>query len=155
MIEYVEYLLIVDTNLYAGNFEREMTAFATGVLGECEVGDSMLEDFFEAAAAFGYGVDPDELDAISPFEDLMKQKPDGEGCNRPCSISMQHGQHNSVEMYMEQRPSERDLAFITERIRAFPAVIANQQFGTKGLKILGIKLISRTIVTTDEVVLTA
>jgi hypothetical protein len=147
----VEYLLIVDTNLYAGNFEREMTAFATGVLGECEVGDTMLEDFFEGAAAFGYDVDPDDMDAESPFIDLMVQKDDGEGCQRPCSISMQNGEYNSVEMYMDQRPAERDLAFIVERIRAFPAYSAQQQFGQKSLKILGIRLICRSITTTDEV----
>jgi hypothetical protein len=151
----VEYLLIVDTNLYAGNFEREMTAFATGVLGECQVGDEMLEDFFEGAAAFGYDVDPDDMNAVSPFEGLMAQKGDGEGCNRPCAISLKDGEYNSVEMYMDQRPADRDLAFITERIHAFPAYSAQQRFGQRGLEVLGIRLICRSIVTTDEVVTTA
>ena len=37
------YRLIVDTNAYAGNFERESVAFATGLVGECGVGGEEAE----------------------------------------------------------------------------------------------------------------
>ncbi len=31
------YLFVIDTDTYAGNFEREMCAYVTGQIGECEV----------------------------------------------------------------------------------------------------------------------
>jgi hypothetical protein len=41
------YILLVHTNSYAGNFEREMCGFMTGIVGECEVGDGEAEKFRE------------------------------------------------------------------------------------------------------------
>lgn len=38
MSSETKYRLVVDTNRYAGNFERESIAFATGRVGECGVG---------------------------------------------------------------------------------------------------------------------
>lgn len=33
-----KYILVADTNQYAGNFERELCAYITGQYGECSVG---------------------------------------------------------------------------------------------------------------------
>lgn len=33
------YIFVIDTNNYAGNFEREMCAFITGKVGDCNVGE--------------------------------------------------------------------------------------------------------------------
>lgn len=38
------YQLLVKTNCYAGNFERELCAFMTGQVGDCEVGDEFVEE---------------------------------------------------------------------------------------------------------------
>lgn len=38
------HFLIVDTENYAGNFERELVAYATGCYGDCGVGDGEAED---------------------------------------------------------------------------------------------------------------
>ncbi len=32
------YLFVIDTDTYAGSFEREICAYVTGQIGECEVG---------------------------------------------------------------------------------------------------------------------
>jgi hypothetical protein len=37
------YAFVIDTDQYAGNFEREMTAYLTGRIGQCGVGDNMIE----------------------------------------------------------------------------------------------------------------
>lgn len=66
-------ILVIDTNMYAGNFEREMVAFMTGQVGECGVGG-------KAAAAFQDQF-PDK-----DFEDLVVSVPDERGCCRPASI---------------------------------------------------------------------
>lgn len=67
------YVLVIDTDKYAGNFEREMVAFITGQVGECEVGLKARDAF---RAEF-----PD-LD----FEDLVIDQPNEHGCWRPASI---------------------------------------------------------------------
>lgn len=36
--ESKSYSIVVETDSYAGNFEREMCAFMTGHIGKCEVG---------------------------------------------------------------------------------------------------------------------
>ena len=38
------YGFIVDTDSYAGNFEREMCAYMTGHIGECSVGEEYASD---------------------------------------------------------------------------------------------------------------
>ena len=35
------WVFIIDTNQYAGNFERAMCAYCTGMIGQCEVGEEM------------------------------------------------------------------------------------------------------------------
>ena len=74
-----KYILCLDTDKYAGNFERETTAYATGVLGECEVGDKESTLFFAETD----GVDSSILDEI---DDKILQVPDEHGCHRPCAI---------------------------------------------------------------------
>jgi hypothetical protein len=63
------YIFVIDTDSYAGNFEREMTAYITGKSGECGVGQELTDKF------------PDYFD-----EDLVISAPDERGCRRPCEI---------------------------------------------------------------------
>ena len=70
------FILCLDTNQYAGNFERECTAFCTGVLGECEVGRSQAADFVE---------DEGHTAFISALQKKILQVED-EGCARPCRV---------------------------------------------------------------------
>ena len=61
---------IIDTNSYAGNFEREMCGYLTGRVGECGVGDNFAEFFHKEETL--------DFDNVIDVED--------EGCARPCSI---------------------------------------------------------------------
>lgn len=141
----VKYQLVVETNSYAGNFEREMTAFATGVLGECGVGEEMIESFSTAAVAYS--------GLKSPFENLMEGVYDDGGCSRPTTISQNHdGNYHNVTMFMHQRPSDNDLAFITQRIRSYPEYLGASQCEAEDLEILGIKLNRIEISTVTEVI---
>lgn len=69
------YIFIVDTNEYAGNFERELTAHCTGQVGECGVGNETAEAFRKQF--------PEEFKALDP---LIEQQPDDHGVMRPASI---------------------------------------------------------------------
>jgi len=69
------YLFVVDTDAYAGNFEREMCAYMTGQIGECGVGGVL--------AALARVEIPN---VVAQLEDLIEQVPDEHGCHRPVSI---------------------------------------------------------------------
>jgi len=53
---------VIDTNMYSGNFERELCAYITGVVGDCEVGTNKIEF--------------NEIDGVM-------QVADDHGCERP------------------------------------------------------------------------
>jgi len=73
-------IFCVDTDTYAGGFERELCAYMTGVTGECGVGE-------EAQKLY-------EEDGHEPLEDLLEQVPDEHGCHRPVAIQPTPGWFN-------------------------------------------------------------
>lgn len=70
-----KWILVIDTDKYAGNFERELCAFVTGVLGDCGVGEDFAYMYFEETG-----------EEDSRFLEMVDQRPDEHGCCRPCSI---------------------------------------------------------------------
>jgi len=64
---------IIDTDSYSGNFERELCAWVTGQVGECDVGDKHAEIAQEEL--------PDDL--VNWFEHHVQQVSDDHGCRRP------------------------------------------------------------------------
>lgn len=91
------YKFIVDTNSYAGNFEREMCAYLTSKIGEREVGQELVEVFEKESA-----------DNIS-FNNVQSVKHDS--CARPCSIEITPGWFNDGHgnCYKENYYCERDV----------------------------------------------
>lgn len=65
------WLFVIDTEDYAGNFERELCAYITGRVGECGVGDDMAELF--------------KKEVGEPFDEVIEET-DEHGCNRPTTI---------------------------------------------------------------------
>lgn len=127
----MEYEVIIDTNKYSGNFEREMTGFVLGVIGDCEVGLKEATQFAEQTPFPDY----------NPFEDMCSYVADDHGCQRPCAISSTPGRVNdgtgkmvdadtpegqhlhypayeSVTMFFSYDPSEY-LTFIEARAQLF------------------------------------
>jgi hypothetical protein len=70
-----KFIFIIDTDSYAGNFEREMCAYITGVTGDCKVGDEFSDIYLK-----------ETKEKESSFLELLEQRPDEHGCCRPCSI---------------------------------------------------------------------
>jgi len=70
------WIFVIDTDEYDGNFERELTAYITGQVGECGVGGEMAELY--RAEAGGQSEDK--------FDDLLEHRADDNGCHRPCAI---------------------------------------------------------------------
>jgi hypothetical protein len=75
-----EYLFCVDTDSYAGNFERELCAYMTGITGECGVGHEAAKLYEEAG--------------FKPLDDLVGQAQDDHGCWRPAAIQPTPGWFN-------------------------------------------------------------
>lgn len=86
------WIFIVDTEKYAGNFERDMCAFMTGIIGECEVGRELAHLYYEQTGLVEEGFDwsctnvewCEELK--NPFTNLVIKKPDEHGCHRPTEM---------------------------------------------------------------------
>jgi len=105
---------IIDTDSYAGNFEREMCAFMTGMIGDCEVGYEYAERFLE---------DYDhELDFIT-------DKADENGCYRPVQIYPTPGLWNNglgfsftegQEELALQKYKESMISYIEQNLKRLP-----------------------------------
>lgn len=140
-------IFVISMDRYAGNFERPLTAFSTGMVGECGVGDKEVTYFDEAyaihAAEQGYDKDGAEIDEY-PFEGFVTSIPDDHGCYRPCSIwQNDDGEYNAVAIFFTEMPKLPDLKFILSQAYAYAA--------REGIKIKGAKFIKREVVITDTV----
>lgn len=90
-------MIVIDTTTYAGNFEREMCAYLTGQVGDCEVGSELIEKAKK------------EIVNLSWWEENICPQEDQEGSEffRPCSIFITPGINNlgkTVEEGKEARP---------------------------------------------------
>ena len=136
------YLFVIDTDTYAGNFERQMCAYITGQIGECEVGKEQAE------------LAKQEIpNMLTQLEELIEHVPDEHGCHRPVSIfpNDRYGNdgvgnqalltdknrkqfpwpaYNSVVIYFNSIPNRRVLNIMKERARNF----AERKIELKGVE---------------------
>jgi len=75
-----EFIFIVDTEQYSGNFEREMCAYMTGCIGHCGAGGEEQQIFNEEM-----GIDTEQGELDHPFH-FVTGRSDDHGCFRPCTI---------------------------------------------------------------------
>lgn len=139
------YIFVIDTDSYSGNFEREMCAYMTGQIGDCEVGKQLAE---EATIEI--------LEIVKKLERIIDKMPDEHGCYRPVEIwpnerygNDGHGNHalltgsnkeeypypafNSVAIHFNALP-DNDLIDIMKK--------RSEDFGKKQkIKIEGFKLL--------------
>lgn len=98
------YTFIIDTNQYAGNFERYMCAFMTGIVGDCGIGEEYAEMYKNSG--------------LLPMEDLIRYKADEHGVYRPCEIVATPGWINTGYKYyrIDNLDEESVLAEYNENI---------------------------------------
>jgi len=122
------YILLLDTDQYAGNFERELTAWLTGTIGECGIGG------LQAAQAIT------ELPVADRkwFEAHVISRTHSDGCSRPTSIwTDPEGKYNSVAIFMDEDPPAQILSGMSVRAKSFPS----NKFFTGTPKVLGMRLL--------------
>lgn len=107
--------IVIDTDKYAGNFEREMCAFCTGCTGECGVGEETSAMFYADLC-----IDEDDYDNPLRFDNIISQQPDDHGCCRPVSITPgPDGKYNSLAIFFEEKPSAEQIGVIRQRAGEF------------------------------------
>lgn len=108
-----EYGLIVETNKYTGNFERELCAFATGYIGECEVGEKQAALATKAFAEMG-------LDKYA-LDGYIGQMGDENGCRRPVSIWCAEGNssYEDLIIFLEHPLTPKLFEIVKARIELY------------------------------------
>jgi len=121
------YGLKIKTNQYAGNFERELTAFCTGQHGD---EDDTGREFVE----------------VLPISfDNIENVPDDNGCWRP--VSLDDDNADNLIIYFDSEPTQEQIDFIKNRALLFSEVRANHptwgQFykDSPKIEILGVEVV--------------
>lgn len=78
-------IFVVHTDSYSGNFERQLCAYVTGIVGDCDVGSGLADEFLEELGEDNFDI----------FEALIEQTADENGVCRPCSIYPTPGRLNN------------------------------------------------------------
>lgn len=146
--EATPFIFIIDTTDYAGNFERELTAYCTGCIGECEVGEAEAAKFF---------LDTGYNDDTNPFAEIIANCPDDHGCFRPCSIWLGRKSkrsnfiYNSVAIFFYEKPSPELIELMKTRAQNFINDLQSsvQKMLKPEFKIYGFRLIKNSVITTE------
>lgn len=154
MKQYQNYL-VIDTDSYSGNFEREMCAFLTLSYGECGVGEEIA--VYERRLV--------NNDAFVDFIcDCIGREPDEHGCWRPVKICQNEntGQYESLEITLDGKLDDRMVDWVSDRIKNFRSLIQDRLktvdpnedsyywYGhLSKVKILGAYFSKREVVTTE------
>jgi hypothetical protein len=128
-----EFVFIIDTDSYAGNFERPLTAYCTGEIGDCGVGADEAKEFADECTT-----------AQKRISDLIDQRPDEHGCYRPTAI-YETPSYQSVAIFLRQRPTEKQLKFLMQRAYKYVGKPPRREWDSK-FKILGFRLVEETLV---------
>lgn len=117
--------VLVKTNSYAGNFERELCAFMTGHIGECGVGGELVEPIITAL-----------------FDGYIESEPDDHGCFRPVEID--DNDSNNIVIFFSKKPYESQLMVLKDRAELFEQT-RPYEYLDKDFKFLGLNLIEVTL----------
>ena len=99
-----EYEIVLETNCYAGNYEREMCAFMTGQIGDCSVGNEIAKEFKKEFP-----------EMYEKFEENIRQEYDG--CYRPVSANSKSKE--GLTIYFFNTPTNKELEFMKRRASEF------------------------------------
>lgn len=132
------YGVVIYTNKYAGNFERQLCAYITGTIGYCEVGKEYAKIY-------------DEECPSDPFGDFIDLVGDDHGCFRPVSIwndSYCQETYSALIIYFSYAPTKELIDIIRERAEKYNSV-AGKYDKQEGLEILDIKVFERKVTVVD------
>lgn len=135
--EEVKYRVVVCTNTFATNFEKELCAFVTGQIGECETG--INRRFYQSA------------EVREQFEKKMERRLCDDGNWGPVQTSPADA--NSFELFFKEKPTQQMLDHIHEAINEFADEKKDKNPMTVRISIDNIKVIKEVSIyeETEEV----
>jgi len=139
-----KWIFVVDTEQYAGNFERDMCAFMTGMTGDCGVGGEEAQLFLEQT-----GTTEDE----NTFEEFVTLQSDEHGCARPTAIWSTEGKsfaYNSVAIFFGKKPTEELVEIMIKRAKEYAEYARNaeEEWDRKDIKVVAFRLLKEETVQT-------
>lgn len=123
MLKKSTYDFFVETDSYAGNFERELCAYVFGAIGDCEVGEELVDSEIE--------------DLFDPY--INRHYSNDDGCYRPVEITEYQGEWNSLVVGLYKPIEDFELLEIIEtRLKEFAKMekIKIKQFKIRAVHIM-------------------
>ena len=115
-------IVVIDTDSYAGNFEREMCAYITGQYGECGVGDGKAKLAEEELEGVMITSSEGEEPILEYFECAVEQEGDENGCHRPVEIwNDLNNRYESLAIFFNEIPPDEVLEIMLKRAKEFAA----------------------------------
>jgi len=160
MSEYKSpWTFVIDTDgkAWVGNFEREMCAYCTGMIGQCEKGIEEANEFFNDFNLVG--------EEESPFfERVDCYVMDDSGCGRPASIypgwkESAPGKtiYTGVAIFFYENPTDELISIMKERAYKFAEERPDQEKcgwieKIEKINITGFRLIEQVVSETENAV---
>lgn len=144
-----EWIFVIKTDKYAGNFERPLCGYMTGMVGVCGVGAEEAQIFYEELGLNdnwnGVSVESCGEDFGNPFALVVTDRADDHGNRRPASIwrSGEEKEYNSVAIFFSEKPTDDLIALMIERARKYVEEYcpnAEEKWDRHKIKILGFEL---------------
>ena len=136
------FIFLIDTKQSAGNFEREMCAWITGRIGECEVGSEFAEFALKEISK--------ETDK---WFDMNSLQLCDDGCWRPCSTwgapGKKRGPDMSVAIFFDKMPPPNIIEEMKTRAQSFPSM--NSGFPPE-ITITGFRMIKQRLISEEETI---
>ena len=127
-----EWVFLIKTDSYAGNFERALCGYITGMVGECGVGGLEAQVFYEEMGLVPDGADWDGVSVESigedwnnPFALIVAKRADEHGCCRPagmcggdCVSIPDHGTTTSA-IFFSEKPNPELIQIMCDRAQKY------------------------------------
>ena len=137
------------TNKYAGNLEREATAFCTGIIGDCEVGEEQVD-----------------REIGRKFEEYVVQVADEHGCYRPTTCNSVDAEvmetfkeidcewNEAVFIFFEPNVPRELLVLVDERAKDFFENSLDWRGDKRNIKYNGLVVMEKDLKISSEVIYT-
>jgi len=148
MTKHEKWTFVVETNGYAGDFERALCLYVTGYAGEYASGGDY--DKYRALFLKEHGREDDADIEMVLFADLVAKEPvehNGHYWSDYCEMDPDN--ITSVRIFLDHRPDQEELDTLKKRALAFPAARRKVEGKRDRLKVTGFHLLKTTI-TTEE-----
>jgi hypothetical protein len=155
----VKWSFVIDTEIFAGNFERELTAY---VIGECdEYGLHLAQKYIDMHSETESFKDLSDLRVVDPGDDGIHRGPcdlaptpgwgnDGKGDH--CKITSPakakkypYPAYLSVAIFLSRKPTNEELAILAKRAYEFSSLPRITKFDSRP-EVTGCRLVSERVV---------